>query len=203
MALTGMTNHISMDNCISYLSFAAIIMILTIYTQLQSIINPYPTNITCVKIVDLRNLLELYQNVVILYTQHGFISTEHIIPYLSPSLYWLQFNDYKLYSLITLYITGIYTDRVSLIIYWRKTLSLLLDIFLCRLNLATMSIHLFVKDLTHHQRTHPNQVLCLKKFHIPYPNDGICLLVFVFPNASWLKSKVSHLIFSKLAWITI
>ena len=40
---------------------------------------------TCQNLRNLRNLLELYQNVVILYTQHGFISTEYIIPYVSPA----------------------------------------------------------------------------------------------------------------------
>ena len=60
-ALIGMTNYIFMDSCMSHWSFAAIIMILTVYpNQLWPNVFPYPTSTKCVKIMDLGNLLELY-----------------------------------------------------------------------------------------------------------------------------------------------
>ena len=75
------------DSCMSHISFAVIIKILTIEPQqLRTKVYPYPTINTCVKIVDLGNGFGLYQNVVILHTHHSFISSEYIIQYLSPAI---------------------------------------------------------------------------------------------------------------------
>ena len=135
----------------------------------------------------------MYQNVLILYRQHGFISTEYIIPYLSPAIYWLQFNIPKLYSLITLYILGIYIDSVSLIIYWQN-----IDCITRYLSLqfkSSNNVHPSLSEnLNHYPRTHPIQLLCLKRFHHPQSNDGIRLLVFVYHHIPCMETHMPSLI---------
>ena len=99
-----------------------------------------------------------------------------------------------IYSLITLYITGIYTVQTeSVLLYIDKTLSLLLHIFLCSLNIATMFIHLFLKDLNHHLRTHQIQLLCLKKFHLYVGFDEECYLLQGVNKNTVMKQSVPEL----------